>query len=99
MRNFREVSVSGHSDRNTCVAALVSGLVLLLRGRAVLLALAVGSPFAVRAEEPPPPPDAEAGQEQPWSLDLTVHDFGIGIGNSKRVNGLRFNFRDVAPFT
>lgn len=41
----------------------------------------------------PPPADA------PWSLDLTVHDFGIGIGNSKHIDGLRLNFRDVAPYT
>src|SRR2546422_8373649 len=48
-----------------------------------------------RAEEPPPPAPAE----ERWSLDLTIHDFGLGIGNSKRINGLRLNFRDVAPFT
>ena len=43
---------------------------------------------------------ARAQQEEPrpWSLDLTVHDFGIGIGNSRHVDGLRLNFRDTAPF-
>ena len=57
------------------------------------LAIAVG---ARGAEEPPPPPEKA---QEPWSLDLTVHDFGIGIGNSKHVDGLRLNFRDVAPYT
>jgi len=28
------------------------------------------------------------------SLDLTVNDVGISIGNSKRVRGLRINWRD-----
>ena len=46
------------------------------------------------AEEPPPSPAAD-----PWSLDLTVNDVGIGVGNSRHVDGLRLNFRDVAPFT
>lgn len=50
---------------------------------------------AARAEEPPKAPD----EDQPWSLDLTIHDVGIGIGNSKRIDGIRLNFRDVAPFT
>lgn len=29
------------------------------------------------------------------SLDLTVHDVGISIGDSRRVTGLRINFRDL----
>src|SRR6267378_7762956 len=43
---------------------------------------------------------ARAQQEEPrpWSLDLTVHDVGIGIGNSRHIDGLRLNFRDTAPF-
>ena len=43
---------------------------------------------------------AQAQQEEPrpWSLDLTVHDVGIGIGNSRHIDGLRLNFRDTAPF-
>ena len=64
--------------------------------------LLASAPLA-RAEEPPPPPPARgekpAPAYTPWSLDLTVDDFGIGIGNSKHVDGLRLNFRDVAPFT
>ncbi|MFW5972964.1 MAG: hypothetical protein ACOCTG_03150, partial [Bacteroidota bacterium] len=28
------------------------------------------------------------------SLDLTVDDYGLSFGDSRRVNGLRFNFRD-----
>ena len=35
--------------------------------------------------------EKEAGSA---SLDLTVDDFGISFGNSKRVHGLRFNIRD-----
>src|SRR3954467_216737 len=61
------------------------------------LALALAAPAGAEATPdapPPPPPDEEA-----WSLDLTVDDFGIGIGNSKHIDGLRLNFRDVAPFT
>jgi hypothetical protein len=50
---------------------------------------------AARADEAPKAPD----EEQPWSLDLTIHDVGIGIGNSKHIDGIRLNFRDVAPFT
>ena len=43
---------------------------------------------------------ARAQQEgpRPWSLDLTVHDVGIGIGSSRHIDGLRLNFRDTAPF-
>src|SRR5256714_7954724 len=41
---------------------------------------------------------AEEEQPRPWSLDLTVHDVGIGIGNSRHIDGLRLNFRDTAPF-
>ena len=59
----------------------------------IVLTLALAT--AARAEEPQP----EAPTDQPWSLDLTVHDVGIGIGNSKHIDGLRLNFRDVAPFT
>ncbi|HVD61214.1 MAG TPA: hypothetical protein VNC11_10125, partial [Gemmatimonadaceae bacterium] len=28
------------------------------------------------------------------SLDLTVHDVGLSIGDSRRVTGLRLNYRD-----
>src|SRR5262245_46654566 len=28
------------------------------------------------------------------SLDLTVHDAGIGIGDSRKIHGLRLNYRD-----
>src|SRR6266850_149167 len=60
--------------------------------------------FAARAETPQPREvspahEAPPPEDQPWSLDLTVHDVGIGIGNSKQIDGLRLNFRDVAPFT
>src|ERR1700760_4893949 len=58
---------------------------------------------SVAGQPPPDPPDAEASlpeasQTDAWSLDLTVHDAGIGIGNTKRVNGLRLNFRDFSYF-
>jgi len=35
-----------------------------------------------------------AGAQSRHSLDLTVHDVGISIGDSRRVTGLRINFRD-----
>jgi hypothetical protein len=57
--------------------------------RALTIALVLAS-AAARAED---------AASEAWSLDLTVHDVGIGIGNSKRIDGLRLNFRDVAPFT
>ena len=59
----------------------------------IVLTLALAT--AARAQEPRP----QAPADEPWSLDLTVHDVGIGIGNSKHIDGLRLNFRDVAPFT
>jgi len=59
----------------------------------VVLMLALAT--AARAEEAQP----QAPADEPWSLDLTVHDVGIGIGNSKHIDGLRLNFRDTAPFT
>jgi hypothetical protein len=40
----------------------------------------------------------DAPAPAPWSLDLTFHDVGIGIGNTKHVDGLRLNFRDAAPY-
>src|SRR5438874_1315535 len=69
-----------------------------------LLALLVAASLAARAETPEPREvlpahEAPPPEDQPWSLDLTVHDVGIGIGNSKHIDGLRLNFRDVAPFT
>ncbi len=63
--------------------------------RAVLSLLALGTAAAAAGQ---PSPQAEQPAESPWSLDLTVHDVGIGIGNSKHVDGLRLNFRDVAPY-
>jgi hypothetical protein len=68
--------------------------------RLATFTLALAFAMAARAEETPPRlPPPPAPEQEPWSLDLTVHDFGIGIGNSKHVDGLRLNFRDVAPFT
>src|SRR5216683_5166402 len=54
---------------------------------ALLAASLVGGAARAQQEEP-----------RPWSLDLTVHDVGIGIGNSRHIDGLRLNFRDTAPF-
>jgi hypothetical protein len=66
---------------------------LKLQTAIVVLTLALAT--VARAQEAQP----QGAPDEPWSLDLTVHDFGIGIGNSKQIHGLRLNFRDVAPFT
>src|SRR5207248_805472 len=58
---------------------------------ALILLLGAATPAAAQQQ----PQD----ESPPWSLDLTIHDFGIGIGNSRRINGVRLNFRDLAPFT
>src|SRR5262249_53299671 len=57
---------------------------------ALALLMAAG-PSAAQTEKP--------AEENPWSLDLTIRDVGIGIGNSKHIDGIRLNFRDVAAFT
>ncbi len=36
--------------------------------------------------------------QNPWSLDLTVHDVGLGLGNSRHIDGLRLNVTDARPF-
>src|SRR5690349_4103019 len=54
---------------------------------ALLVASLLGGAARSAEEEP-----------RPWSLDLTIHDVGIGIGNSRHIDGLRLNFRDTAPF-
>ncbi|MFO0585543.1 MAG: hypothetical protein U0229_24945 [Anaeromyxobacter sp.] len=55
--------------------------------------------------EPDAPPAAApaasapaAVEPVPWSLDLTFHDVGLGIGNTRHVDGLRLNYRDAAPY-
>lgn len=63
----------------------------------MLCALSIAALLAAGAPSGDEPP--EAAEERPWSLDLTIDDFGIGIGNSRHVDGLRLNFRDTAPFT
>ena len=50
-----------------------------------LLALAVASSLL---------PSHGNAQERRRSLDLKVGGYGISIGDSRRVNGLRLNFRD-----
>ena len=37
---------------------------------------------------------AVPGESRAQSLDLTVNDVGISIGDSRRVTGLRINYRD-----
>lgn len=44
------------------------------------------------------PAAAQQAAPHPWHVDFTVHDVGIGIGNSPHIDGLRLNFRDTAPF-
>ena len=80
-----------------------------LRGGAVALLLC-GTSAALAQERPGEPGDhagaaepAAAGEEgreeplpaPPWSLDLTVGDFGIGLGNTRHVDGLKLNYRDA----
>src|SRR5258706_5658873 len=67
-----------------------------MRVRGTMLWLVVAASAARAVEPPPPPPDDE--QQQLWSLDLPIHDVGIGIGNSRRIDGLRLNYRDSGPF-
>ena len=63
----------------------------------VLLAV-LGLARAARADAPSEAPP-EVPDHRPWSLDLTIHDFGLGLGNAKHIDGLRLNFRDSAPYT
>lgn len=35
-----------------------------------------------------------AGRVFPQSLDLTIRNYGLSIGNSRKVNGIRINYRD-----
>lgn len=65
----------------------------------VSLVFAASTALSDPAAAPPPTPAAEAAPtEAPWSLDLTLHDFGIGVGNTRHVDGLRLNYRDRAPY-
>lgn len=50
---------------------------------ALLLALLAALPGPLGAQAPP-------------SLDLTIGGYGVSIGDSRRVNGIRINFRDRA---
>jgi hypothetical protein len=69
-------------------------------GRRLVAVLVLGVALSAGAAEPAVKDDpATSPPQEPWSLDLTVHDVGVGIGNSKHIDGLRLNFRDVAPFT
>jgi len=59
------------------------------------------TPAAPPPAAPPPAAATTAGAPEArsaWSLDLTIHDVGIGIGNSRRVDGLRLNVTDATPF-
>ena len=68
--------------------------------RWLVLGLTLGLAMAARAGAPAPEAAAvEKPEARPWSLDLTVQDFGLGIDNSEHVDGLRLNFRDAAPYT
>src|SRR5262245_12548576 len=62
---------------------------------AALLRLAQGLPAA--AAQPASHATQTTAAPRPWSLDLTFHDVGLGIGNSAHIDGLRLNFRDTAP--
>src|SRR5687768_1948619 len=54
-----------------------------------ILVYAVSSLIAVSA------PCTAPAQEPARSLDLTLNGNGISIGDSRRVNGIRINFRDT----
>jgi hypothetical protein len=56
---------------------------------AVLLILAAGT---VSAQEPTPP---KSPRSESHSLDIAINDVGISIGNSRRLTGLRLNWRDA----
>lgn len=61
---------------------------------AAILTLCFNSaiPIALAAQQPA---DSSAdSSSRAWGLDLTVHHWGLGIGNVPRVNGLRLNYRD-----
>jgi hypothetical protein len=76
------------ADLRTITAPAVRALPMRSPAAALLVASLLGGSARAAGEEP-----------RPWSLDLTVHDFGIGIGNSRHIDGLRLNFRDTAPFS
>ena len=59
------------------------------------------APAPAPAAAPAPTPAGPSGAPdapRAWSLDLTIDNVGIGIGNSRRVDGLRLNVTDAAPF-
>src|SRR5579862_5003596 len=68
----------------------------------MIAALLLAAAAAAAAPDAPAEPQASAPRQvapqDPWSLDLTIHDFGLGIGNSRHIDGLRLNFRDVKPY-
>lgn len=58
------------------------------RSFTLLVVLTLGaSTVGARQEESPRPPRHQA-------LNLTVNDYGISFGNSRRTNGLRINLTD-----
>ncbi|MGH7700801.1 MAG: LA_2272 family surface repeat-containing protein [Gemmatimonadales bacterium] len=61
----------------------------LARARAVLALLA--GPAPALAQQPEAADPAPATHR---ALNLTIQGFGLSIGNSARVNGLRINFQD-----
>jgi hypothetical protein len=58
-----------------------------------LVSFLLASSTALAEPTQAPAPEA-APAEAPWSLDLTFHDVGLGLGNTRHVDGLRLNFRD-----
>jgi hypothetical protein len=60
------------------------------------LGAALARPTTLDAQDPAD--STTSPSANPWSLDLTVHHWGLGIGNSRHVNGVRLNFRDHDRF-
>ncbi len=56
----------------------------------IAAAALLAAPAAVAAQDSTPPPT-----HGHFHIGLTVHDYGVTIGNAPRTNGVRLNFQDA----